>query len=118
MNGETIDGRSGTGRPELATEASAQQRVMAAFVRSDGTVVRLPRQLSKRRLLYDYLIGSFERGRTYSEREVNDLLYCRYPDVAALRRELVDLGYLARERDGSAYWRTDVDRAESPAGRR
>ena len=46
----------------------------------------------------------FEPGRTYSEAEVNETLRAFYDDYAALRRYLVDEGFLTR--DANTYWRT------------
>jgi hypothetical protein len=46
----------------------------------------------------------FEAGVRYPEREVNALLAVWHPDVAALRRYLVDEGLLTRE--AGVYWRS------------
>ena len=46
----------------------------------------------------------FEPGIRYPEREVNVLLAVWHPDVAALRRYLVDEGFLTRE--AGVYWRS------------
>jgi hypothetical protein len=74
-----------------------------AFVR-DGRLTSLP---SRRRTLLlaacAFLADRFERGRRYPEREVNELLADDAPDVATLRRLLVDEGFL--ERDHGSYWR-------------
>ena len=42
------------------------------------------------------LLGWFQPGRDYPEREVNDILREAHEDVATLRRELVDYGYMHR----------------------
>ena len=46
----------------------------------------------------------FEPGVRYPEREVNALLAVWHADVAALRRYLVDEGFLTRE--AGVYWRS------------
>jgi hypothetical protein len=46
----------------------------------------------------------FDVGVRYTEREVNETLKRFHPDYAALRRFLVDDGFLSRER--GEYWRT------------
>lgn len=81
---------------------------LGAYLNPDGSIRRIPNtrtQTEKFALLMDYLAGAFETGRTYSEREVNAILKRFHADVAGLRRDLVDMGRLARERDGSKYWR-------------
>ena len=47
----------------------------------------------------------FEDDTDYTEKEVNTILRRFHIDTAALRRYLVDHGLMARERDGSRYWR-------------
>ncbi len=50
-----------------------------------------------------FLAARFEPGRRYAEREVNALLADDAPDVATLRRLLVDEGSL--QCDHGSYWR-------------
>jgi hypothetical protein len=52
----------------------------------------------------DHLAQQFEPGRTYTEAEVSATLQAFYDDYAALRRYLVDEGFLTRE--ANVYWRT------------
>ena len=47
----------------------------------------------------------FEQGKTYTERQVNEILKEIFPDYVTLRRYLIEYGYLRRTRDGSAYWK-------------
>ena len=58
----------------------------------------------KRLVVLDWLAQDFEIGETYSEKMVNLILGKRYADTAALRRYLVDNGFLNRA-EGS-YWRS------------
>jgi hypothetical protein len=91
----------------VTVEAAA---VLRNFV-SDGRLRQIPASRGKRRIVLDWLVGRFEPGRTYPERDVNLLLGLAHADVAALRRYLVDEEFLER-RDGF-YWRAggtfDVD---------
>jgi hypothetical protein len=77
--------------------------VLRAFVR-DGRITSIPAQHSKRLVLLDMLSQQFEPGRRYSEAEVNAVLQRWHDDHAALRRYLVDDGFL--DRDAGQYWRT------------
>ncbi|MBC6938266.1 MAG: DUF2087 domain-containing protein [Chloroflexi bacterium] len=81
---------------------------LAALLDGEGRVLRWPSKRSIQRQVIDYLAGKFEIGRDYTEREVNALLnrHHTFDDAALLRRELFELGYLNREKDGSKYWRT------------
>ena len=48
----------------------------------------------------------FERGRSYTESETNDILLPVFGDYVTIRRYLIEYRFLDREPDGSAYWRT------------
>lgn len=102
------DAFAGLDRPEPAAAPESglgadADRVLRAFVRG-GRLVSIPTVRSKRRVVLDWLARSFEPGRSYPEAEVNARLRELHPDVAALRRYLVDEGFLGR-RDGF-YWRS------------
>jgi len=86
---------------EVADPALA--KVLRSFL-VGGRLPVLPRGGTKRRLLLQYLATAFEPGVRYSEVEVNDTVRVWHPDVAALRRYLVDEGLLSRE--GGEYWRS------------
>lgn len=78
--------------------------VLRAFVQ-EGRLISIPAKRSKRLVLLDLLAQEFEPGIHYSEHEVN-LRLCRWHrDVAALRRYLVDEGFLDRSGGGGDYWR-------------
>ncbi len=78
-------------------------RLLATFVK-DGRIVTMPTRRAKRLVVLDHVAQSFEPGRTYPETEVNEVLREFHDDVAALRRYLVDEGFLTRE--SNVYWRT------------
>ncbi len=85
-----------------------RQKILATFLNPDGTIRQIPNsrtQQAKFRIILDYVLASFEPGVVYTEKEVNAILHRFNEDVAGLRRDLVDAGLMARERDGSKYWR-------------
>lgn len=65
----------------------------------------IPTKLKKLAVVLVWLATRFEMGRTYTEAEVNAILREHHEDFARLRRELIEAGYLGRERDGRQYWR-------------
>jgi hypothetical protein len=89
--------------PEPLSDDPAEDAVLSAFVR-DGRLVSIPAQRAKRLVVLGHLVRVFEPGVRYPEREVNALLAAWHPDVAALRRYLVDEGLLTR--DAGIYWRS------------
>jgi hypothetical protein len=79
-------------------------RVLRAFLDADGRLHTIPSKRSKLLVVLDHLAQAFEPGRTYTEAEVNEVLHRSHPDHAALRRYLVDDGFLTRE--DAVYWRS------------
>lgn len=77
-------------------------RVLRTFLRG-GRLVSIPMQRAKKIVILDRLAQEFDVGVRYSERQVNALLRRFHDDTAALRRYLVDEGFLDRE--AGQYWR-------------
>jgi hypothetical protein len=77
------------------------RRVLRSYL-VHGRLPVVPRG-AKRSVLLAYLATAFEPGVRYPETEVNAIVGVWNPDVAALRRYLVDEGLLARQ--DSVYWR-------------
>ncbi len=90
-------------RPRLEHALRDRDRVLAAFLAPDGSLRDIPTRIGKRLVVLDHLAQRFAVGRTYEESTVNAVLRAFHPDVAALRRYLVEEGFLER-RDG-VYWR-------------
>jgi len=78
--------------------------VLQNFLASDGRLRTIPTKHSKLLVVLDHLAQEFEPGRTYPEAEVNDILQRHHPDYAALRRYLVENGFMTRE--DNVYWRS------------
>jgi hypothetical protein len=77
--------------------------VLRTFMR-DGRITSLPAKRSRRLVLLDHIAQMFDVGVRYPEGEVNLMLRNVHDDYAALRRYLVDEGFLSRER--GEYWRS------------
>lgn len=109
--------------PAPASRYSYTQKVLHAFI-IDGRLVSIPAKERKRQVVLRYLAESdFEDGIRYPERDVDMRLAMRHRDVAALRRYLVDGGYLERsagiyQRRPVAVWPGDQDAlpADQPRG--
>ena len=89
--------------PEHGDAPPEVARVLRAFVK-DGRLVSIPAVRSKRLVILDRLAQEFEPGKRYSEKMVNLMLGRWHADTAALRRYLVDEGFL--DRAGGRYWRS------------
>ncbi|MDX6360585.1 MAG: hypothetical protein QOH37_3639 [Nocardioidaceae bacterium] len=80
------------------------ERVLRHFLSEDGRLHTIPTKHAKLLVVLDRLAQAFEPGRTYPEAEVNEILGRFHPDVAALRRYLVENDFMTREHN--VYWRS------------
>jgi hypothetical protein len=92
-----------------------REKVVRAFIR-DGRLVAIPAKPTKRALLLPVILDRcFPEDRQYEEKEVNMRLALLHSDVAALRRYLVDGGWMTR--DAGVYRRTRPITSLEPEGR-
>jgi len=94
---------AGTPGDSTLRKLTPQEKVVRSFFRDDR-LVSIPAKPSKRELLLPIILERcFPDDREYEEKEVNMRLALLHPDVAALRRYLVDGGWMTR--DGGIYRR-------------
>ena len=70
-----------------------------------GRLKQWPRRRKLQLIALAWLSTRFEPGVDYTENQVNDIIadWHTFRDWTRLRRELCDLGYLARTSDGRRY---------------
>jgi hypothetical protein len=83
------------------------RKVLKAFLNADGTIKQIPLEDKKLLVILNYVLDAFAFDVTYTEKEVNSILRRFHVDTASLRRAFIDHGMLARESDGSKYWRVN-----------
>ena len=87
----------------LALEPEPKREGVEKFIR-DGRIERYPMKPVERLEVLRWVIGELDDG-PWSEASINESLERFHPDVAALRRYLVDAELLERAPDGSRYFR-------------
>jgi len=82
--------------------------ILRKYFQADGTLRLggLPKKQKAKLVVLNHLAGLFEQNRHYTEAEVDTTLRAAGDASGEIRRYLIDYGFLARKRDGSAYWRT------------
>jgi hypothetical protein len=80
-----------------------ERRVLRAYV-VNGKIRVLPERHKTLTVIMSWVAKKFQAGIDYAEHEVNTLLTEYFEDYVTLRRELINYGYLKRQRDGSRYW--------------
>ena len=81
------------------------RKVLKSYLNADGTIKQIPQEGKKLLIILNYVLDSFAFDTTYTEKEVNTILRRFHVDTASLRRAFVDHGFMARESDGTKYWR-------------
>jgi len=103
--------RSMFSQQELSSVASEvdvdayDKKVIKDYSRRDGSLKTLPAQRKKLEAILRYVVKTFDVGKRYSEKQVNETLARYQDDTATLRRELVGSGLMQREGGGGEYWR-------------
>ncbi|MFZ5885787.1 MAG: DUF2087 domain-containing protein [Chloroflexota bacterium] len=105
FEGKRAEPASVEGEPENV------RKILRAYLKSDGTLAQIPMDKHKLRIVLKFIVDVFPFDATFTEKEVNAILRRFHVDTAALRRYLVDEGFMAREGDGSKYWRVKVEAA-------
>jgi hypothetical protein len=80
---------------EAKEEPEDVRKALKTFLEADGTLKQIPPMGNKLLIILNF----------NTEKEVNTILRRFHVDTAALRRYLVDHGLMARESDGTRYWR-------------
>jgi hypothetical protein len=98
-------------RPQYEAKEAEQEdvrKVLKTFLNADGTLKQLPPMGNKLLIVLNFIVDTFAFDTNYTEKEVNTILRRFHVDTAALRRYLVDYKLMAREGNGSKYWRVKM----------
>jgi predicted transcriptional regulator len=82
------------------------RKVLKEFTFSNGSIKTFPAQRKKLDVVVGYVAKAFELEKKYTEKEVNELLKAFNEDFATLRRELIDMKFMARQ--NGEYWLTEL----------
>lgn len=91
-------------------------RELPNWLDGQGKLRAWPTKRRLQRAAVHYLVAKFERGRQYTEPEVNTVLdeWAPFRDAPLLRRTLIEERLLARTPDGGRYWVTPGPVRPSP----
>lgn len=82
-------------------EEAYRKKVLSEFFEY-GKLKSIPSQRKKERIVLEEIARSFEKDRTYTEREVNLIIADFHDDFCTIRRDMISEGIL--ERDKASYW--------------
>lgn len=98
--------------PSVAAEVDMDaydKKVIQNYSNPDGSLKSLPSQRKKMLAILNYIATDFKPEIRYTEKQVNDILARYHEDFVSLRRDLIDLGKLKRDKSGSEYWLNELD---------
>ena len=91
-----------TDTPQISTEEKYKKEVLSHFFKY-GRLTQLPTQRKKREIVLREIAEAFVIGRTYDEKEVNEIIHRFHDDHCLVRREMIACGIMARDKE--TYWR-------------
>ena len=90
--------------PAPSADEKYRQQTLSHFFKY-GRLTQLPTQRKKREIVLEKIAKSFDDGRTYNEKEVNEIIHSFHEDHCTIRREMIAFGIMAREKE--TYWLVD-----------
>ncbi|WP_339222036.1 metalloregulator ArsR/SmtB family transcription factor [Paenibacillus sp. FSL W7-1279] len=87
------------GVPERLEEDDQRTRdaVVKNFFTSDGKLKSIPAQLKKKLIVLTHMVSRLEKGRKYTEKEINEFIQGYHEDFATLRREFIMHHFMFRD---------------------
>jgi len=82
---------------EALREEMYRRKVIKSFM-PHGFCETMPAQVKKRLIIYEEIMKLFETGKTYSEKEVNEIISTIHADFCTVRRAFVGMGWMSREK--------------------
>lgn len=87
---------SAEAKQQQEREAAYRKKVIDAFFEY-GKLKSIPSQRKKERIVLEEIAKSFEKDRTYTEREVNIIIADYHDDFCTIRRDMISEGILTRD---------------------
>ncbi|MGN0484261.1 MAG: metalloregulator ArsR/SmtB family transcription factor [Lachnospiraceae bacterium] len=103
---DIISEESSESKMQKEREDAYRQKVLDAFFEY-GKLKSIPSQRKKERIVLEEIAKSFEKGKTYTEREVNLIIADYHDDFCTLRRDMISEHIL--ERENASYWLAEND---------
>ncbi|OPA74217.1 ArsR family transcriptional regulator [Paenibacillus selenitireducens] len=76
-----------------------KESVLKNFFTAEGRLRSIPVQLKKKLIVFEQLISKLDKGRKYSEKEINEFIKSYHDDFATIRREFIMHQYMFRENE-------------------
>jgi hypothetical protein len=74
-----------------------KESVIKNFFTTEGRLKHMPAQLKKKLIVLEHLVSGLEKGRKYTEKEMNAFIKHFHDDFATIRREFIMHQFMSRE---------------------
>lgn len=74
-----------------------RKSIIRNFFTSQGKLKHLPAQLKKKLIVLEHIVSNLEKGRKYTEKEINEFVKSFHEDFATIRREFIMHQFMYRE---------------------
>lgn len=92
----------------VITQQERERILKNAFASQNPLVLKtFPPKEKKKIVILTTIAAQFEKGRRYTEQEVNGILKPIFGDFVTIRRFLIIYGLMSRTRSGAEYWLTE-----------
>ena len=93
------------------------EKVLKSYLEGER-ILEIPASRKKRLVILQWLVSKFDFGRTYSEKEINQIIKRHHPDSATLRREFIGYNLMTRtrgiyERLPETLWKDETEIMQS-----
>lgn len=89
---EGKEAKEGGGKPVVES-----LQVLRTFYTADGRLKQIPAQRKKKLIVFEHMVRGLEKGRKYTEAQINEYIRQFHEDYATIRREFVMNHYMYRE---------------------
>ncbi|MEX1028849.1 MAG: metalloregulator ArsR/SmtB family transcription factor [Paenibacillaceae bacterium] len=76
-----------------------KESVLKNFFTTDGKLKHLPAQFKKKLIVLEQLVSNLEKGRSYTEKEMNTFIKQYHDDFATIRREFIMHQFMYRDNE-------------------
>jgi len=87
--------RTAEGIPDA--DQQLRESVIKNFFTQDGKLKSIPAQLKKKLIVLTHIVSMLEKGRKYSEKEINEFIAGFHEDFATIRREFIMHHFMYRD---------------------
>jgi len=83
-----------------------REKVLTTYFKQGlkGKLSQFPSKEKRKIIVLQHILKRFDANKTYTEKEVNEIIKRVFDDFVTVRRYFIEYGFMLRNPDGSSYW--------------